>query len=705
MSPLMDAQASAMPTDGLFAGSHVAVAEASFAAPLLWRTDAVGALVAGDAAWAAFAGLAADFMAGMGWLDVVHPDDRAATQAAWEHGALTNLPFEIEQRLIGSDGLPRPFLTQAQPELDSTGTLVGWQCVSMDISRVHAHTSHIMEAFAESVIVYDRTGRIVQTNATARDLFAQVAMPTYTELELTERTGLGIWRTATGTHLTPEEAPSYRIMQGEVLHGAQVLDVFATTHDGRELAISFSGAPLRDAQGRITGAVVIGRDVTDRFQLERRTHEALEALLEMAEALVQAATTEQIAQQLAELTRSVLGCRRVALSVVGPDGDLVLPYAVVGLTPEQTEQWWANQRAQAVRLSDPGQTSALARMRAGEILHIDMTQPPYHERPNPLNVHDVLIVPLLVSDQLIGWLALDHGEIAHTFTLEERRLAGAVGRLLALVIAHERLRQERETARAEMLALAETNRRMHEFLSVASHELRTPLTAIRANVQISTKWLSEYLLEHDPQDANPRRARDLLLRADQNIQRLNNLVSDLLDVTRIQQGRLALRRVPADLAQIVREAVAEQRMAHPDRTITLKLGAESVPVVADPLRIGQVVTNFLTNALKYSLAEQPVTVRVRPLEGVARVDVQDRGQGLPRSEHTRVWQPFYRAPGVVVLQDSEVGLGLGLAICKSIIERHMGRVGVTSTPKRGATFWFQLPLADATASPKKRKGK
>jgi signal transduction histidine kinase len=546
-----------------------------FAAPLLWRTDATGVLVAGAAAWASYAGMAEDLLAGFGWLAAVHPEDRAATRVAWEQGATNQAPFEIEQRLIGGDGLARPFLTQAQPELDATGTLLGWHCLSMDI-----------------------------------------------------------------------------------------------------------------------GATASGRDATE---LEQRTHEALDALLAMAEALVQDATTEHVAQQLAELTRSVLGCRRVALSALGPDGDLIVPYAVVGLTPEQTALWWEDQRANAIRLSEPGQAGNLIRLRAGEILHLDMTQPPYDAYPNPLHIHDLLVAPLLIGTQLIGWLALDHGAVAHQYTPDERRLAGAVGRLLALVIAHERLRQEREAARAETLALAETNRRMHEFLSIASHELRTPLTAIRANVQIATKWLATFVQEQEPHDARPQRARDLLQRADQNIQRLDDLVNDLLDVTRIQQGRLALRRVPTDLAHIVREAVAEQRIAHPDRTITLALAAAVVPIEADPQRISQVITNFLTNALKYSPAERPVAVRLRLMNGVVRVDVQDRGQGLPRSEYARVWQPFYRAPGVVVLYNSGVGLGLGLAICKSIIERHKGRVGITSTPKRGATFWFQLPLAVETA--------
>jgi signal transduction histidine kinase len=121
-----------------------------------------------------------------------------------------------------------------------------------------------------------------------------------------------------------------------------------------------------------------------------------------------------------------------------------------------------------------------------------------------------------------------------------------------------------------------------------------------------------------------------------------------------------------------------------------------VPVVADADRVGQVVINYVTNALKYSPADQPVAVRVAVAGAEARVAVTDHGPGLPQREQDRIWQKFYRAEGVRVQSGSGSGLGLGLHICKTIIEAHSGQVSVESAVGKGSTFSFALPLAQTT---------
>jgi signal transduction histidine kinase len=118
-----------------------------------------------------------------------------------------------------------------------------------------------------------------------------------------------------------------------------------------------------------------------------------------------------------------------------------------------------------------------------------------------------------------------------------------------------------------------------------------------------------------------------------------------------------------------------------------------VPVMVDAVRIGQVLTNYLTNALKYAPVDRVICVRLEVTGTVARVSVCDQGPGLTPEQQQRVWERFYQvaAPGH---QGPDGGLGLGLAIAKAIIEQHHGQVGVESAPGRGATFWFTLPLAD-----------
>ena len=148
----------------------------------------------------------------------------------------------------------------------------------------------------------------------------------------------------------------------------------------------------------------------------------------------------------------------------------------------------------------------------------------------------------------------------------------------------------------------------------------------------------------------------------------------------------------------MREQVAALRVATPDRTVRLRIpvGDAAVLVEADADRLGQVVTNYVTNALKYSPADQPVDVRVAVQGRRARVTVCDRGPGLPKEEQAWVWELFHRAPGVTAQDGAQGGsLGLGLYISKAIVTAHGGRVGVKSTVGRGSTFWFTLPLAGA----------
>ena len=195
--------------------------------------------------------------------------------------------------------------------------------------------------------------------------------------------------------------------------------------------------------------------------------------------------------------------------------------------------------------------------------------------------------------------------------------------------------------------------------------------------------------------------------AAQGAKRLTRLLTLLFDLAAIRADRLELRRAPCDLATLVREQVAALRVAAPERTIRLQLpeGGTPVPVEADADRIGQVITNYVSNALKYSPADQPVDVSVTVHRRQARVTVCDRGPGLPKEERRRVWELFHRAPGVTAQDGAQGGsLGLGLHISKAIVSAHGGRVGVQSRVGQGSTFWFTLPLAGTRSLSRWRGG-
>jgi signal transduction histidine kinase len=303
-----------------------------------------------------------------------------------------------------------------------------------------------------------------------------------------------------------------------------------------------------------------------------------------------------------------------------------------------------------------------------------------------------------VRQTLVGVLRLDRGVEAEASTGQNRSaLISTFARLGALVLERERLLCEREEAHARELALRETTAHMETFLGVAAHELKTPLTSMKLSLQVAERRMRRLVQRETIAGTDLTPSLDHLAQSMRQVERLDRLVNELLDVSRVRVGKLDLHLQSADVAVIVREAVEQQRQVNPERMLLLHFPADlAVPVVVDADRLGQVVTNYLTNALKYSPTSCPVTVGLDVDARRARVWVRDEGPGLPPEEQERIWERFERIKGIEVQSGSGIGLGLGLYICRSIIERHQGQVGIESTPGQGSAFWFTVPLAPAT---------
>jgi len=281
--------------------------------------------------------------------------------------------------------------------------------------------------------------------------------------------------------------------------------------------------------------------------------------------------------------------------------------------------------------------------------------------------------------------------------------------LLASSVERSKRHAEEERAEGQLRerALQRVQERMDEFVAVASHDLRSPLMAALGFNEVAARRyqrLTSAIVDTRPDLAGQVEAvRTTLTETSQSVERVGRLVDLLFDTTQVRAGKLELHRTPVDLAAVVREQVLTLRVAHPHRTLHLELPPEGppegpVPVVADADRIGQVVTNYVTNALKYSQGDQPVAIWVARDAAWARVSVEDHGPGLPASEQERIWDRFYQAEGLRVQSGSSAGLGLGLHICKTIVEGHEGAVGVKSAVGAGSTFWFTLPLAEETSA-------
>jgi PAS domain S-box-containing protein len=230
--------------------------------------------------------------------------------------------------------------------------------------------------------------------------------------------------------------------------------------------------------------------------------------------------------------------------------------------------------------------------------------------------------------------------------------------------------------------LREVDRMKDEFVALVSHELRTPLTSIRG-------YLELLLDEADDFDATHH---DWLAVIDRNSERLLALVEDLLLKAQVNAGKVSLTMSDADLSSIVEHSVTASAPVAAAREIELTSSTPPLPpVTVDPVRIGQVVDNLVSNALKFTPAGGRVAVRASADAGRARIEVEDSGAGISAEEQERLFERFFRTERA---QTAAVpGVGLGLSIAKAIVEAHGGTISCRSAPGRGSTFAIELPLA------------
>jgi PAS domain S-box-containing protein len=622
------------------------------------------------------------------------------------------------------DGERKSIGISATPIRDVDGTIVAGVVVIEDITdrirlqnalgqttlEASARLSQleaIFEGISDGLLVCDAEGIALHVNAAYRRLMGVPDDDSKLVRHPDARARLFFPRDSRGNLLPPDQRPVARILRGETLTEANTSDYMVRTADGREILLSASGAPVRDAHNAIIGAVAIFRDVTERRTLERQTGGALSALLTIAESLVTQDTERdegdidpttagrRMAERIAHLARSVLGCQVVVLATCDAQLELT-PLAGSWNVRSAPKDWWiADGNRQVVAAIS--ESAVIDRLHSGTVVALDLPASLKDFDATPSARRCILVAPMRIGQSFVGVMVIEHGTVPHTYSTSERMLTGAIANLTGLLIERARLRREQARAEARELALRETNRRMNEFLGIAGHELRTPLTSISAGIQLAERRVKRALDEAAGSGAGEAVqitfAADILGRVLQQTRRLDRLISDLLDVSRIQADRLELRISPRDLVPLVKDVVHDQRQLEPTRVVKLSISdAEAIRVMADGDRIVQVVTNYLTNALKYSEIDAEVDVRVETQGSDALVFVTDRGPGLAPEEMEHIWERFYRAPSVEVQSGSGVGLGLGLHISATIIARHGGKVGVESAKGRGSTFWFSLPL-------------
>jgi len=266
--------------------------------------------------------------------------------------------------------------------------------------------------------------------------------------------------------------------------------------------------------------------------------------------------------------------------------------------------------------------------------------------------------------------------ISATPTYDEKlRFSGSLG--MVTDITERKLMEEdlvRAKDEAEKAAISKAR-----FLDIAAHELRTPVTSLSLSLSLAQKL----------KDQGMPFETSLMERLERQTNRLVRLVMELLDASRLDRGEFTLHRTPTDLITLIKDSIDEISLVAPERRIHFADSDRMLVLMVDSLRIQQVLTNLLDNAIKYTPPETPLEIKVDINANQVRIAITDHGQGISEEQQADLFKPFVR--GHSELTNRATGLGLGLTICEGIVKLHGGTMGVQSSIGAGSTFYFDLP--------------
>lgn len=226
----------------------------------------------------------------------------------------------------------------------------------------------------------------------------------------------------------------------------------------------------------------------------------------------------------------------------------------------------------------------------------------------------------------------------------------------------------------------ENELRKNDFIAMVSHELKTPLTSLSGFIQ---------LLELRARKANDQASLPFIEKSRKQIKKMTTMINGFLNVSRLESGKIHIEQIPFDMKDLVREIEEETLAANTSHHIVFH-PVETTWVMGDRDKIGQVITNFISNALKYSASGTTVQVVCVLKEGNSQVSVHDEGLGIAQSDAEKIFERYYRVERYE--QKDISGFGIGLYLCAEIIKRHQGEIWVESEPKNGSTFFFSIPV-------------
>ena len=572
----------------------------------------------------------------------------------------------FETRRLTKEGKEIPVSLAVSPVKDAFGRIVGASKVARDISEKllgeekQAILSAIVESSDDAIVSKNLQGIIMSWNRGAEEIFG------YSEEEVLGRSI---------TMLIPEERlHEEELILKKIRNGIRIqhFETIRKHKSGREIPVSITISPVKDTRGNIIGASKVARDITLQQESQAAMEQYiqnLETLNSVGKSISENLDVQEILQRVTDATTKLTGAAFGAFfyNNTGLDGDSFRLFTLSG-APRKAFEGMAMPRhtslfyptfieKKVVRIDDVTK-------------HADFGKnAPFNGMPKGhFSVVSYLAVPVVSkSGIVIGGLLYGHPE-AGVFTGEHELLVVNIAAQAAVSLDNSRLFEQ----------VKDLSDKKDEFIALASHELKTPLTTIKGYLQVLTKKQSDKM------------SQLFLGKSLYQVEKLNTLVEDLLNMSRIESGQLNFKLEVFDLREMLEEIVGTFSYLSGSHKIVANLGDQPAIIKGDQQRIEQAILNLMTNAIKYSPKAEEIYVDLELTGKYSLVKVRDKGIGLTAQQRQQLFTRFYRAESTKGIS----GLGLGLYLTKQIIDRHHGRIDVNSEYGRGSEFVLSLPLEE-----------
>jgi PAS domain S-box-containing protein len=553
------------------------------------------------------------------------------------------------------------------PIRDKRGTIVGASTIARDITeKVETKDklqflSILTQNIADAVIGTDEKYHIVSWNKGAEQMYG------WKEEEVLGKPSKKVLKTQfTRSGDEKEWRKAFKTSgqwRGEVMQYKK---------DGTVVNVLASVAVVKDQDGNIVGGIGVNRDISERVQIEHNLRFLSKASKVLSSSLDYEKTLRTIAH---------LAVPRIAdwcgIDLLIEDGS-ISQVGVAHKDPKKIK--WAKELRQKYPVDMTASTGVSHVLKTGkaeyypyisdDMLVATARSEEELELARKIGFTSAILVPLCLQTKCIGVITFVTAETKRRFTPADLAMAEEVASRAALAIQNARLFSEAKQA-VQM---------RDDFISIASHELKTPITSLKVYAEVLKKQL---VLPGVSSDASR-----FLERINTQVDKLTGLIHDLLDVSKVQRGKLEFRKEPVSLEEIIVDSVDTISHTSPKHTIYIE-GTIKKQIYGDKDRLGQVITNLLTNAIKYSPRGKKIIVTLSQEKEYAKVSVKDFGIGIAKTHQEKIFGRFYRVSDVA--EKTFPGLGIGLYISNEIIKRHNGQMQVQSAKGKGSIFSFTLP--------------